>query len=135
MLSDCFCCLIACLIVWLPIIFKGLLFGLLPFPGPRSRRPVLASKFYLQVLTPNLHLWVLAPNLYFTGPGPQCVFTDPDQKKNSFNPLLLKRQKCDFIKVAKQLYWNCTSAWVFSCKFTAYFQKTFSQEHLWVLFL
>ena len=40
--------------------------------------------------------------------------------------------KCDFIKVAKQLYWNCTSAWVFSCKFTAYFQNTFSQEHLWV---
>ena len=31
-----------------------------------------------------------------------------------------------------QLYWNCTSAWVFSCKFAAYFQKTFSQEHLWV---
>ena len=25
-----------------------------------------------------------------------------------------------------------TSAWVFSCKFDAYFQNTFSQEHLWV---
>ena len=24
---------------------------------------------------------------------------------------------------AKQLYWNHTSAWVFSCKFAAYFQK------------
>ena len=23
------------------------------------------------------------------------------------------------------VYWNCTSAWVFSCKFAAYFQKTF----------
>ena len=33
--------------------------------------------------------------------------------------------KCDFNKVAKQLYWNCTSAWVFSCKFTAYFQNIF----------
>ena len=32
----------------------------------------------------------------------------------------------------KQLYWNRTSAWVFSCKFAAYFQNTFSQEHLWV---
>ena len=40
--------------------------------------------------------------------------------------------KCDFNKVAKQLYWNRTSAWVFSCKFAAYFQNTFSQEHLWV---
>ena len=39
--------------------------------------------------------------------------------------------KCDFNKVAKQLYWNHTSAWVFSCKFAAYFQNTFSQEHLW----
>ena len=39
--------------------------------------------------------------------------------------------KCDFNKVAKQLYSNRTSAWVLSCKFDAYFQKTFSQEHLW----
>ena len=34
--------------------------------------------------------------------------------------------KCGFNKVAKQLYWNHTSAWVFSCKFAAYFQNTFS---------
>ena len=27
--------------------------------------------------------------------------------------------KCNFNKVAKQLYWHCTSAWVFSCKFAA----------------
>ena len=26
----------------------------------------------------------------------------------------------------KQLYWNHTSAWVFSCKFAIYFQNTFS---------
>ena len=36
--------------------------------------------------------------------------------------------KCDFNKVALQLYWNRTSAWVFSCKFAAYFQNTFSQN-------
>ena len=30
--------------------------------------------------------------------------------------------KCDFNKVALQLYWKHTSAWVFSCKFDAYFQ-------------
>ena len=40
-------------------------------------------------------------------------------------------QKCDFNEVAKQLYWNRTSAWVFSCKFAAYFQNTFFKEHLW----
>ena len=40
--------------------------------------------------------------------------------------------KCDFSKVALQLYWNRTSTGVFSCKFAAYFQNTFSQEHLWV---
>ena len=39
--------------------------------------------------------------------------------------------KCDSKKVAKQLYCNHTSAWVFSYKFAAYFQNTFSQEHLW----
>ena len=35
------------------------------------------------------------------------------------------------IKVAKQVYWNHISAWVFSCKFAAYFQNTFSLEQLW----
>ena len=39
--------------------------------------------------------------------------------------------KCDFNKIALQLNWNHTSAWVFSCKFAAYFQNTFSWEHLW----
>ena len=33
--------------------------------------------------------------------------------------------KCDFNKVAKQLYWNRTSAWVLCCKFAAYFQNIF----------
>ena len=32
--------------------------------------------------------------------------------------------KCDFNKVALQLYWNHTLAWVFSYKFAAYFQNT-----------
>ena len=41
-------------------------------------------------------------------------------------------RKCDFNKAALQLFWNHTSAGVFSCKFAAYFQKTFSKEHLWV---
>ena len=39
--------------------------------------------------------------------------------------------KCDFNKVAKQHYWSCTSAMVFSYKFAAYFQDTFFKEHLW----
>ena len=39
--------------------------------------------------------------------------------------------KCEFNTDAKQLYWNHTSLWVFSCKFAVYFQTTFSQEHLW----
>ena len=39
--------------------------------------------------------------------------------------------KFDFNKAALQLYWNHTSAWVFSWKFVAYFQKTFSWENLW----
>ena len=52
--------------------------------------------------------------------------------------------ECDFNNVALELYWNRTLAWVFSCKFAAYFQNIFSWEHLkmaasqaifWVLFL
>ena len=38
--------------------------------------------------------------------------------------------KCDINKVAKQLYWNPTLAWVFPCKFAAYLQNTFSEENL-----
>ena len=33
---------------------------------------------------------------------------------------------------ALQLCWNRTSAWVFSYKFAAYFQNTFSTEYLWM---
>ena len=39
--------------------------------------------------------------------------------------------KGDFNKATLQLYWNNTSAWVFSCKYAAYFQSTFLDEHLW----
>ena len=41
--------------------------------------------------------------------------------------------KCDFNSVALQLYQNHSSAWVLSCKFAAYFENTFSWEHLWVV--
>ena len=34
--------------------------------------------------------------------------------------------------ISKQLYWNHTLTWMFSCKFAAFFQNTFSQEHLWM---
>ena len=37
--------------------------------------------------------------------------------------------KYDFNKVALQLYWNHTSAWLVSCIFTAYFQNTFSRAY------
>ena len=40
-------------------------------------------------------------------------------------------QKCDFRKVANQLYWNHTSAWVFSCKFAAYLHNSCFEKHLW----
>ena len=36
--------------------------------------------------------------------------------------------ECDSNKVIKQIYWNGTSAWVFSCKFAAYFQNTFPKN-------
>ena len=36
--------------------------------------------------------------------------------------------KCDFSKVAKQLYRNHAFTWVFPCKFVAYFQSTFPKN-------
>ena len=38
-------------------------------------------------------------------------------------------------KAALQLYWNHTSAWVFSSKFAAYFHNTFSKNMCWWLLL
>ena len=35
------------------------------------------------------------------------------------------------IKLLEQLYWNCNWTWVFSCKFAAYLQNIFLQEHPW----
>ena len=65
-----------------------------------------------------------------------------DVQKQPFRGVLLKRcsenmqqiyrrtpmPKCNFNKVALQLYWNRTSVWVFSCKFTAYFRIPFSKN-------
>ena len=51
----------------------------------------------------------------------RCSEQDWKGVRNRRTPML----KCDFNKVALQLYWNCILVWVFSCKFTAYFQSTF----------
>ena len=40
----------------------------------------------------------------------------------------MQTQDCN--KVAIQLYWNHTSAWVFSCIVDAYLLNTFFEEHL-----
>ena len=40
-------------------------------------------------------------------------------------------QKCDFNKIAMQLYCNHISAWVTSCRFVADLQNTFSEDHIW----
>ena len=54
-----------------------------------------------------------------------CKFTGEDPCQSVIS---IKLQS----NFTKQLYWNHTSAWVFSCKFAAYFQNTFFKEHLWV---
>ena len=56
----------------------------------------------------------------------------------SFKGVLMKRcseissrtpmPKCDFYVDAKQLYWNNTSTWVFTCKLAAYFHNCFSRS-------
>ena len=57
-------------------------------------------------------------------------------KRCSENMLQIYRRapmpKFDIKKVSLQFFWNHTSAWVFSCKFAAYFPKIFFLEHLWM---
>ena len=40
-------------------------------------------------------------------------------------------QKRYSIDIAKQFYWNHSSAWMFSCEFAAFSQGSFIQEDLW----
>ena len=65
----------------------------------------------------------------------QCFHFITPENTSVFKVYKMQKQpsRCDLGKRCSglQLYWNCTSAWVFSCKFPAYFKSTFSSEHLW----
>ena len=54
------------------------------------------------------------------------------KKRCSENMYLIYRRtpmsKCDFNKVARQLYWNHTLAWIFSCNLLHIFSTSFSKK-------
>ena len=64
-----------------------------------------------------------------TQPQPEAALQRCLKKRCSENMQQIYRRapmpKCDFNNVSKQLYWYRISAWVFSCKFAAYFENTF----------
>ena len=70
-------------------------------------------------------LWLIQKQLFKGVPKKRC--SENMQQIHRRTPM----PECNFNKVGKELYWNHTSAWVFSHKSAAYFQNTFSQEHLW----
>ena len=82
------------------------------------------------------HSFICTPTKIKAIPTSEAATQGFPRKRCSENRQQIYRRtlmpKCDFNKVALQLYWNRFSAWVFSCKFAAYFQNTFSKEHLWV---
>ena len=71
------------------------------------------------ILGPLATLWDEFQNLENNGERYQ------ETPWSSSHPKVFLR-KCDFNKVTLKFYWNRASAWVFSCKFAAYFQNTFS---------
>ena len=71
------------------------------------------------ILGPLATLWDEVQNIENNGERYQ------ETPWSSSHPEVFLR-KCDFNKVTLQFYWNRASAWVFSCKFAAYFQNTFS---------
>ena len=76
----------------------------------------------------------LIQNSYFWKPHTAWNVSKYRVISGLYFPVFNKRTgmpKFDFNKAALQLYWNHTSASVFSWKFVAYFQETFSWEHLW----
>ena len=78
------------------------------------------EKKSLQWLSGILTFWDLQKQASRRGPRKRCSENLHQIYRRTLMP------KCDFNKVAKQLYWNHTSASVFSCKFAAYFQSTFT---------
>ena len=64
-----------------------------------------------------------------TQPQPEAALQRCLKKRCSENMQQIYRRapmpKCDFNNVSKQLYWYRILAWVFSCKFAAYFENTF----------
>ena len=81
------------------------------------------GKFGWRNLYPHI-FWELKKEPSIVVLRKRCSVNSQQIYRRTFMP------KYDFSKAALQLYWNNISAWVFSCKFAAYFQSTFS-EHLW----
>ena len=123
--------------------YKLTLFHILTYTSLRFNSvPVVSSN--------NAFLWVASSNNAFLWVDFELILADISKskaenirkfvQKQPSRGVLMKRcsenmqqmyrrtsvRKCDFNKVTKQLYWNHTSAWVFYCKFAAYFQNTFS---------
>ena len=69
-------------------------------------------------------------NLFEFRSGPPDMFYKKVFWKYAENLQENVHAKVQFRQSCMQPYWNCTSAFVFSFKFAAYFQNTFSQEHL-----
>ena len=92
-------------------------------PKKLSKTPELSLKMYMKLVQMQPSIAVLikrwSKNKYIKNKNMQQIYRR--------TPML----KYDFNKLAKQLYWNHTSAWVLSCKFAIYFQNIFLWEHVW----
>ena len=76
------------------------------------------------------------PNKLENRSSPSEIFLRKDVAKicskfTGGHPCRRKVARISIKLLALQIYWNHTSVWVISCKFAAYFQNTFLQEHLW----
>ena len=66
---------------------------------------------------------------YFAFMGTEAAVERYSQEKAFWKYAVNLQETPNF---ALQIYWNHTWGWVFACKFAAYFQNIFSQEHLWM---
>ena len=64
----------------------------------------------------------------FLGKGVLKICSKLTGEDSCRSAISIKLQSNFYAEVALQLYWNHTSAWVFSCQFAAYFQTTFLQR-------
>ena len=110
-----------------PTIYTNLQSWLLYF-GTLQNSEAALQRYFLKKRSEKMQ------QIYRRTPMPKCDFNKVAFQLSKLCSKFTREDPCrNAISKKLQLYWNRTSAWVYSSKFSAYFQNTFFSEHFWPL--